>query len=184
MHWLLLGFWGSVYNPPVVIRSRNSSPSLCYCCRKCQCWFHALCFAFWCQLFWHPPGIDYNFLNNKFSVTILCNQELEISWKWLPSSVIVERRFTIMRFRTCSTRSMCSISCTCCRPAVNCLHQRRTNCLLMTLGHRPGTDDDRYYALCIQNFIADCTSQSAGAGIEPPTSTAASILLWELGKPR
>ena len=37
--------------------------------------------------------------------------------------------------------------------------------------------------LCaFKNLITDRTSQSAGAGIRTPSSTAATMLLWELGK--
>ena len=77
--------------------------------------------------------LPHNFLNNRCSVTILCYKEREICRKWLLSSINVKWRFSILHSCTSSTRSSVMMyglplhsSCTCCRPAVNCLHQRRT----------------------------------------------------------
>ena len=27
---------------------------------KFQCWLYALCFVFWCELLWHPPGAQFS----------------------------------------------------------------------------------------------------------------------------
>ena len=88
---------------------------------------------------WSVTHLAHNFLNNSCSVTILCNMEQEICGKWLLSSVIAKRRFCINRSSTSPIRSSVIMdglplhsSCTC-WPAVNCLHQRHTICLFMTL---------------------------------------------------
>ena len=96
---------------------------------NCQCWLHALCFMFWCQVLWHPSGAQFS------EQQVLRDNSVQREWE------ICEWRFSIMRSRTSSKTSsvimddlpLRSSSSTGCRPAVNCLHQGRTICLLMTL---------------------------------------------------
>ena len=99
------------------------------------------------------------------------------SGKWLLCSVIVKRRRSIMISRTSSTRLSLlldgltprSSSCTCCRPSVNCLHQRRTIFLVMTSGpytwHRWRWISIGAMSCAFKNFIIDRTLQSEWAGI-------------------
>ena len=131
IHWLLLVFWGNVCNLrfiTLMIRSRNSSPSSRYRCRNVNA--DSMHFPCCSGVSWHGIHLAHNFLI-RCSVTILCNKEREIYGKWLLSSVIVKRLFSIMRSRISSTRSsvmmdglplQCSSSCTCCRPVANCQH--------------------------------------------------------------
>ena len=48
-----------------------------------QCCLHALCFVFWCQFLWYPPGAQFSEQQVLCDVTILCNKEREIYGKWL-----------------------------------------------------------------------------------------------------
>ena len=125
---------------PVMIQSRNSLPPSCYRCRNVSA--DSMCFALCSGVSFFGTRLVHNFLNNRCSVTILCNKEREICRIWLLSSIIVKTRFSIMHSCTSSTRSFImmdrlplrSSSCTCCWPAVNCLHQWCTICLTMLLG--------------------------------------------------
>ena len=172
---------------PVINRTRNFSSSSWYRCRNVNAdsMRFALCSGVSCLSGAQFP--KQQVLRDNF-----CNKKREICGKWLASSIIVKRRFSIIRSRTSSTRSpvmmdglpLCS-SCTCCRPAVNCLHPPATHHLLahdvrpLDLAHL--TNFDRRYVLCIQKLYHNRNSQSAGAGKEP-SSTAATMLLWKLGK--
>ena len=63
MHWLLLGFWGNVCNPHFITCDdlvQKLIAVIMVLLQKCQCWLHALCFAFWCQLLRHSPGTQFS----------------------------------------------------------------------------------------------------------------------------
>ena len=47
--------------------------------------------------------LAHNFLNNRCSMTILCNKQQKICGKLRLSSVIVKRRFSIIRVHRCGT---------------------------------------------------------------------------------
>ena len=117
---------------PVMIQSWNLLSSW-YCCRSVNA--DSMHFAL------HSGISCFGTLNNRCSVTILCDKEHEICMKWLVSSIIFKWSFSIMRSCTSSTSLSVMMdghplrsSCTCHRLAVNCLHQWCTIYLLITLG--------------------------------------------------
>ena len=69
MHWLLLGFWGNVCNPPspMIIRSRNSSMSSYYRCTNVNA--DSMRFALYSGISCFDTHLVHNFLNNRCSVT-------------------------------------------------------------------------------------------------------------------
>ena len=82
----------------VLIRFRNSSPpSLCsYRNANADSMFISLYSGVDC----FGTHLAHNFLNNRCSVTMLCNKERGICGKWLLSSVIVKWRFSIIQSHT------------------------------------------------------------------------------------
>ena len=149
---------------PAMIFSRNSLPSSWYHCRNVNAdsMHFTLCSGVSC----FGTHLVLNFLHNRCSMTMLCKKKQEICRKCLLSSVTVKKWFSTMHSRTSSTRSSVMMdglplrsSCSCCRTAVNCLHQRRTICLLMTLTHRPGTANDEFrstlWFCAFKNFNTD-----------------------------
>ena len=135
MHWLLLGFWDEVPNRSLIamtILSRYSLLSLWCRCRNVSAapkrWILCASVRFF------GTHLVHNFLNSRCLMTISCNMYHNTCRKWLLSSVIVKRRFSIMLCYTNSTssslmrdgRPLSFSSWIFWWPSENCLYQRCT----------------------------------------------------------
>ena len=131
MHWLLFGFWGNVFN----------------------LWWSALEIRH-CQ---HGTAAEMLMLTPYALLCVLESVVLTPDWRtifWTATWLFWAEREMTAEFRNCEAtilhnafphklhKVVCNAgwpptapsSCTCCRHAVKCLHQRSTICLLMTLG--------------------------------------------------
>ena len=101
---LISGVFCAIHvSSPVTFRYRNSSPSSYNRCRNVNP--VSLRYVLCSGVSYFGTHLVHNFLNNRCSVTIFCNKEREICGKWLFSSVILKRRFSITHSCTSYTTS-------------------------------------------------------------------------------